>query len=97
MTNGARPISTGERDFLLMIGGARLPPEPVACIAVLSSGPASLADHPQPSERGLVLGADAYDGLDRTMPARMADISRYRAMGEKTGFDGAEVRAIGAG
>ena len=46
--------------------------------------------------RHLGLGADAYDVLDRTMAARMADIARYRELGEKTGFEGAEVRTIGA-
>jgi NAD(P)-dependent dehydrogenase (short-subunit alcohol dehydrogenase family) len=45
--------------------------------------------------RRLVLGADAYDVLDRTMAARMADIARYRSLGEATGFAGAEVRPIG--
>jgi hypothetical protein len=46
--------------------------------------------------RRLVLGADAYDALDRTMAARMADIARYRALGEATDFAGAEVKPIGA-
>jgi NAD(P)-dependent dehydrogenase (short-subunit alcohol dehydrogenase family) len=47
--------------------------------------------------RRLVLGTDAYDVLDRTMAARMADIARYRPKGETTSFEGAEVRAIRAG
>lgn len=46
--------------------------------------------------RHLVLGADAYDVLDRTMTTRMADIARYRTLGEATGFPGAESRSIGA-
>lgn len=45
--------------------------------------------------RRLVLGADAHDALDRMMAARMADIARYRTLGEATGFAGAEVRPIG--
>ena len=45
--------------------------------------------------RRLVLGADAYDALERTMAARMADITRYRSIGETTSFAGAEVRPIG--
>ena len=55
----------------------------------------AVVDDPAPPRR-LVLGADAYDAFDRIMAARMADISRYRALGEKTGFAGAEVRTIGA-
>jgi hypothetical protein len=43
----------------------------------------------------LVLGADAYDVLDRTMAARMADVARYRTLGEATGLAGAEIRPIG--
>jgi hypothetical protein len=30
------------------------------------------------------------------MAARLADIARYRALGEATGFTGAEIRPIGA-
>ena len=45
--------------------------------------------------RRLALGADAYSALDSIMAARMADIARYRAVGEATGFPGADVRAIG--
>jgi NAD(P)-dependent dehydrogenase (short-subunit alcohol dehydrogenase family) len=54
----------------------------------------AVVDDPEPPRR-LVLGADAYDVLDRTMAARIADIDRYRALGEATGFTGAEVRPIG--
>lgn len=45
--------------------------------------------------RRLVLGADAYEVLDRTMPARLADIDRYRGIGMATAFEDAEVRRIG--
>ncbi|HZP76800.1 MAG TPA: oxidoreductase [Pseudolabrys sp.] len=55
----------------------------------------AVVDDPSPPRR-LVLGGDAYDVLDRTMAARMADIDRYRALGEATDFVGAEVRRIGA-
>jgi NAD(P)-dependent dehydrogenase (short-subunit alcohol dehydrogenase family) len=55
----------------------------------------AVVEDPAPPRR-LVLGADAYDVLDRTMAARIADIARYRALGEATGFAGAEVRPIGA-
>jgi NAD(P)-dependent dehydrogenase (short-subunit alcohol dehydrogenase family) len=55
----------------------------------------AVVEDPEPPRR-LVLGADAYDAFDRTMAARIADIARYRALGEATGFAGAEVRPIGA-
>jgi NAD(P)-dependent dehydrogenase (short-subunit alcohol dehydrogenase family) len=55
----------------------------------------AVVEDPAPPRR-LVLGADAYDVLDRTMAARIADIARYRALGEATGFADAEVRPIGA-
>jgi NAD(P)-dependent dehydrogenase (short-subunit alcohol dehydrogenase family) len=54
----------------------------------------AVVEDPAPPRR-LVLGADAYDALDRSMAARIADIARYRALGEATGFAGAEVRPIG--
>ena len=54
----------------------------------------TVAEDDNPPRR-LVLGADAYDALDRTMAARMADITRYRSIGEATSFAGAEVRPIG--
>mgnify|MGYP000923947001 CR=1 FL=1 len=54
----------------------------------------AVVDDSNPPRR-LVLGADAYAVLDRTMAARMADIARYRTLGETTGFAGAEVRPIG--
>jgi NAD(P)-dependent dehydrogenase (short-subunit alcohol dehydrogenase family) len=55
----------------------------------------AVVDDTKPPRR-LVLGADAYDVLDRTMTARMADIARYRTLGEATGFPGAESRSIAA-
>lgn len=55
----------------------------------------TVVNDPNPP-RHLVLGGDAYDILDRTMAARMADIDRYRELGHKTDFEGAEVRKIGA-
>ena len=56
----------------------------------------AVVDDSSPPRR-LVLGEDAYDVLDRTMSARMADIDRYRARGRATGFAGAEVRRIAGG
>lgn len=85
-----RPIIAPVEDFLYGQNG-RQPGDPVKAAEAMIA----VVDDPDPPRR-LVLGADAYDALDRTMIARMADISRYRAMGEKTGFEGAEVRAIGA-
>lgn len=84
-----RPVIAPIEDFLYGQNG-RQPGDPGkaadAMIAVVND--------PDPPRR-LVLGADAYDVLDRTMSARMTDISRYRAMGEKTAFEGAEARPIG--
>jgi NAD(P)-dependent dehydrogenase (short-subunit alcohol dehydrogenase family) len=54
----------------------------------------AVVDDARPPRR-LVLGADAYEALERIMAARMADIARYRAIGEVTGFAGAEARPIG--
>ncbi len=76
-------------DFLYGQNG-RQPGDPVRAAEAMIA----VVDDPNPPRR-LVLGADAYDVLDRTMAARMTDISRYRAIGEKTGFEGAEVRPIG--
>jgi NAD(P)-dependent dehydrogenase (short-subunit alcohol dehydrogenase family) len=85
-----RPVIAPIENFLYGQSG-RQPGDPdkaaEAMIAVVND--------PNPPRR-LVLGTDAYDVLDRTMTSRMADIARYRALGEKTGFDGAEVRKIGA-
>jgi NAD(P)-dependent dehydrogenase (short-subunit alcohol dehydrogenase family) len=55
----------------------------------------AVVDDPSPPRR-LVLGEDAYDVLDRTIKARMADIDRYRTLGLATGFEGAQVRPIGS-
>ncbi|HEY3951451.1 oxidoreductase [Phenylobacterium sp.] len=77
-------------DFLYGQAG-RQPGDP----AKAADAMVAVADDPSPPRR-LVLGADAYDVLDRTMRERMADIGRYRKLGEATGFAGAEVRAIGA-
>jgi NAD(P)-dependent dehydrogenase (short-subunit alcohol dehydrogenase family) len=85
-----RPVIAPIENFLYGQSG-RQPGDPdkaaEAMIAVVND--------PNPPRR-LVLGADAYDVLDRTMTSRMADIARYRPLGEKTGFEGAEVRKIGA-
>lgn len=85
-----RPVIAPIEDFLYGQNG-RQPGDPVKAAEAM----VAVVDDPDPPRR-LVLGADAYDVLDRTMAARMTDISRYRAMGEKTGFEGAEVRTIGA-
>jgi NAD(P)-dependent dehydrogenase (short-subunit alcohol dehydrogenase family) len=53
-----------------------------------------VVEDPTPPRR-LVLGADAYDVLDRTLAARAADIARYRSLGEATAFPDARVTPIG--
>ncbi|MGN6517596.1 MAG: oxidoreductase [Rhizomicrobium sp.] len=84
-----RPVIAPIEDFLYGQAG-RQPGDP----AKAADAMIKVVDDPNPP-RHLVLGSDAYDVLDRTMAARMADIARYRALGEKTGFEGAEVRTIG--
>lgn len=85
-----RAVIAPVEDFLYGQNG-RQPGDPAKAAEAMIA----VVNDPKPPRR-LVLGADAYEVLDRTMAARMADISRYRATGEKTGYDGAEVRAIGA-
>lgn len=85
-----RPVIAPIEEFLYGQNG-RQPGDPAKAAEAMIA----VVNDPEPPRR-LVLGADAYDVLDRTMAARMADISHYRAMGEKTGFEGAEVKAIGA-
>jgi NAD(P)-dependent dehydrogenase (short-subunit alcohol dehydrogenase family) len=85
-----RPVIGPIEDFLYGQNG-RQPGDPAKAAEAMIA----VVEDPAPPRR-LVLGADAYDVLDRTMAARMADIARYRARGEATGFAGAEVRPIGA-
>jgi len=85
-----RPVIAPIEDFLYGQNG-RQPGNPAKAAEAMIA----VVNDPEPPRR-LVLGADAYDVLDRTMAARMKDISRYRNLGEQTGFEGAEVRAIGA-
>ena len=85
-----RPAIAPIEDFLYGQNG-RQPGDPAkAAEAMIAT-----VEDPNPPRR-LVLGADAYDALDRIMAARMADIARYRALGQATGFAGAETRKIGA-
>jgi NAD(P)-dependent dehydrogenase (short-subunit alcohol dehydrogenase family) len=84
-----RPVIVPIEDFLFGQNG-RQPGDPAKAAEVMIAA----VNDPNPPRR-LVLGADAYDVLDRTMLARMKDVSRYRHMGEQTGFEGAEVRPIG--
>jgi NAD(P)-dependent dehydrogenase (short-subunit alcohol dehydrogenase family) len=84
-----RPAIAPIEDFLYGQNG-RQPGDP----AKAADAMITVVEDAEPPRR-LVLGADAYDVLDRTMAARMADIARYRALGEATGFAGAEVRRIG--
>jgi NAD(P)-dependent dehydrogenase (short-subunit alcohol dehydrogenase family) len=86
-----RPVIAPIEDFLYGQSG-RQPGDPAKAAAAMIA----VVDDPAPPRR-LVLGRDAYDVLDRTMAARMADIVRYRRLGETTDFSGAEVRRIGAG
>jgi NAD(P)-dependent dehydrogenase (short-subunit alcohol dehydrogenase family) len=85
-----RPVIAPLEDFLYGQNG-RQPGDP----AKAADAMIAVVDDPAPPRR-LVLGRDAYEVLDRTMAARMADIGRYRALGEATDFSGAEVRRIGA-
>jgi NAD(P)-dependent dehydrogenase (short-subunit alcohol dehydrogenase family) len=85
-----RPVIGPIEDFLYGQNG-RQPGNPAKAAEAMIA----VVNDPRPPRR-LVLGADAYDVLDRAMASRMADISRYRAMGEKAGFEGAEVRTIGS-
>jgi NAD(P)-dependent dehydrogenase (short-subunit alcohol dehydrogenase family) len=85
-----RPVIAPIEDFLYGQNG-RQPGDPGKAADAMIT----VVEDSQPPRR-LVLGADAYDVLDRIMAARMADIARYRALGETTGFPNAEVRTIGA-
>jgi NAD(P)-dependent dehydrogenase (short-subunit alcohol dehydrogenase family) len=85
-----RPVIAPIEAFLYGQNG-RQPGDPAKAAEAM----VKVVEDPRPPRR-LVLGADAYDVLDRTMAARLADIARYRALGEATGFAGAEVRPIGA-
>jgi NAD(P)-dependent dehydrogenase (short-subunit alcohol dehydrogenase family) len=85
-----RPVIAPIEDFLYGQNG-RQPGDPAKAAEAMIA----VVDDPKPPRR-LVLGPDAYDVLDRIMAARMADIGRYRSMGEATNFAHAEVRPIGA-
>ena len=85
-----RPAIAPIEDFLYGQNG-RQPGDPAKAAEAMIA----VVEDPNPPRR-LVLGADAYDALDRIMAARMADIARYRALGQATGFAGAETRTIGA-
>lgn len=84
-----RPAIAPIEEFLYGQNG-RQPGDPAKAAEAMIA----VVDDPKPPRR-LVLGADAYNVLDSIMAVRMADIARYRAIGEATGFLGAEVRAIG--
>ncbi len=84
-----RPAIAPIEEFLYGQNG-RQPGDPAKAAEAMIA----VVDDPNPPRR-LVLGADAYEALDRNLAARMADIARYRAVGDATGFPGAEVRAIG--
>jgi NAD(P)-dependent dehydrogenase (short-subunit alcohol dehydrogenase family) len=85
-----RPVIAPIEEFLYGQNG-RQPGDPAKAAEAMLA----VVDDATPPRR-LVLGSDAYDVLDRTMAARMADIARSRAMGEATGFADAEIRPIGA-
>ncbi|HEY1541730.1 MAG TPA: oxidoreductase [Xanthobacteraceae bacterium] len=85
-----RPVIAPIEDFLYGQNG-RQPGDP----AKAADAMIAVVEDAKPPRR-LVLGADAYDVLERIMAARMADIARYRALGEATGFPGADVRSIGS-
>jgi NAD(P)-dependent dehydrogenase (short-subunit alcohol dehydrogenase family) len=85
-----RPVIAPIEDFLYGRNG-RQPGDPAKAAEAMIA----VVDDPAPPRR-LVLGADAYEALDRVMTARTADIARYRDLGQSTGFAGAEIRPIGA-
>jgi len=85
-----RPTIAPIEEFLYGQNG-RQPGDPAKAAHAMIA----VVDDTNPPRR-LVLGADAYDVLDRTMAVRMADIARYRTIGEATGFADAEIRTIGA-
>jgi NAD(P)-dependent dehydrogenase (short-subunit alcohol dehydrogenase family) len=85
-----RPAIAPIEEFLYGQSG-RQPGDPVKAANAMIA----VVEDTEPPRR-LVLGADAYDVLDRTMAARMADVARYRTLGEATGLAGAEIRPIGA-
>jgi hypothetical protein len=65
-----RPVIGPVEDFLHGQNG-RQPGDPAKAAKTMIA----VVDDPTPARR-LVLGADAYNVLDRTMAARMADIAR---------------------
>jgi NAD(P)-dependent dehydrogenase (short-subunit alcohol dehydrogenase family) len=83
-----RPVIEPIEQFLYGQNG-RQPGDPAkaaqAMIAVVE------AEHPP---MRLLLGTDAYDVWDRTIGARIADIDRWRSLGETTAFPDAEVIPI---
>jgi NAD(P)-dependent dehydrogenase (short-subunit alcohol dehydrogenase family) len=85
-----RPVIAPIEDFLYGQDG-RQPGDPAKAAAAMI---AVVEDQTPP--RRLVLGADAYDVLDRILAARAADIARYRHLGEATGFADAAFTPIGA-
>jgi NAD(P)-dependent dehydrogenase (short-subunit alcohol dehydrogenase family) len=85
-----RPVIAPIEDFLYGQDG-RQPGDPAKAAAAMI---AVVEDQTPP--RRLVLGADAYDVLDRTLAARAADIARYRDLGEATGFADAAFTPIDA-
>jgi len=85
-----RPVIAPIEDFLYGQAG-RQPGDPAKAAAAMIA----VANDPAPPRR-LVLGADAYDVLDRIYAERAADIGRYRALGEDTAFADARIVPIGA-
>ena len=49
---------------------------------------------PRPFEVRLMLGRDAFSIWDATIARRIEDLNSWRARGEDTAFDGAEVVEI---
>lgn len=84
-----RPLIAPVEDFLYGQNG-RQPGDPAKAAEAMI-----LAVDDTAPPRRLVLGRDAFDVLERTYEARIADIARYRLAGEATAYPDAEVRAIG--
>lgn len=85
-----RPVIAPIEDFLYGQDG-RQPGDPAKAAAAMIA----VTDAPSPPRR-LVLGADAYEVLDRTYAARAADIARHRILGEDRAFTDAKIIPIGA-
>lgn len=84
-----RPLIAPIEDFLYGQDG-RQPGDPAKAAEAMM-----LVVEDKAPPRRLVLGSDAFAALDRIYDARLADIARYRSVGEATAYPDAEIRPIG--